>query len=142
MGEPAGAGPLPAELVEAPAESGRRAKVVAVRLYPAEWDAWAAAAAAEGRAEVGRWVRERVGASLSGPAARGPSRAEAVAEVMRARAELARIGNNVNQAVRYAHGVAVGGREQSDAVEQLAVAIEGVVRELRSVREQLEGVGL
>lgn len=123
----------------APAEgpaAGKRGKVVAVRLYPDEWAAWSAAAADEGRAEVGRWVRERITESLSGQGERGPSKAEAVAELMRVRAELARIGNNVNQAMRYAHQVA-GGLDQSGAVVELTAAVEAAAAAMGGLRHDL-----
>lgn len=128
---PAGSG-APAE---GPA-AGKRAKVVAVRLYPAEWEAWSAAAAAEGRAEVGRWVRERVQEGLSGSGEQGPSRAEAVAELMRVRAELARIGNNLNQAMRYAHTTA-GGPGQGDATVELVAAVEAAAAVMGGLRQEL-----
>lgn len=120
---------------EGPA-SGKRGKVVAVRLYPAEWEAWSAAAAAEGRAEVGRWVRERVQDSLSGSDAQGPSRAEHVAAVLAARAQLARIGNNLNQAMRYANATA-GGPGAAEAGAQLAGVVAEAAAAMRSVRDGL-----
>lgn len=128
---PAGSG-APAE---GPA-AGKRAKVVAVRLYPAEWEEWSSAAADEGRVEVGRWVRERITESLNGQGKRGPSRAEAVAELMRARAELARIGNNLNQAMRYAHTTA-GGPGQGGAVVELTVAVEAAAAVMGGLRQEL-----
>ncbi|KYH45378.1 hypothetical protein AZH51_16325 [Branchiibius sp. NY16-3462-2] len=134
MGGPAVpvAGEVPAE---GPA-TGKRGKVVAVRLYPAEWEAWVAAAADEGRAEVGRWVRERITESLNGSDERGPGRAEAVAELMRTRAELARIGNNVNQAMRYAHSTA-GGPGQVAAVVELTAAVEAAAAAMSGLRQEL-----
>lgn len=123
----------------APAEgpaAGKRAKVVAVRLYPAEWEAWSAAAVDEGRAEVGRWVRERITQVLNGQGERGPSRAETVAELMRVRAELARIGNNVNQAMRYAHQVA-GGPDQAAAIVELTAAVEAAAAAMSGLRHDL-----
>lgn len=126
----------------------KRSRTVAVRLNELEWSAWVTGAAGDGRREVGRWVRERINEQLRtgpyrGPGSGGPAAAGGRVDGA-GLAALTRIGNNVNQAVRYAHGVAVGGRDQGDAVEQLAAAIEGAVGELRLLREQLrtgEGAG-
>ena len=124
---------------DAPAEgpaAGKRAKVVAVRLYPDEWAAWSAAAADEGRAEVGRWVRERITQALNGQGERGPSKAETVTELMRVRAELARIGNNVNQAMRHAHTTA-GGPDQGAAIVELTAALEEAAAAMSGLRHDL-----
>ena len=81
-----------------------RTRTVAVRLTPAEHEAWLAAASAAGRGRLGTWVREQVTASLAA-AEGGPGAAPAAAEaagVAGLRGELVRVGNNLNQAVRLA----------------------------------------
>ncbi|MDQ2851524.1 MAG: MobC family plasmid mobilization relaxosome protein [Actinomycetota bacterium] len=112
---------------------GKRDRVVAVRLFAAELMAWQDAALGGGRKEVGRWVRETINATISeddeGAATRpGPAGRPGV-EL----AALARIGNNLNQAVRYAH------MRPGDSVvaQELVDAVERVQMELRSLREAL-----
>jgi hypothetical protein len=77
-----------------PAE--KRTRTVAVRLTPGEESAWIAAALAAGRRQLGAWVREvAVAGYLAGPRTTNPREVDpAVAGL---RAELARLGNNVNQ---------------------------------------------
>lgn len=116
-----------------PAGVGKRDRVVAVRLFPAELAAWQEAAAEGGRREVGRWVREMVNAAI----ALGDDPAVGVASgVSRPGVELAalaRIGNNVNQAMRYAH------TQVADAVvaQELVDAVNRAGAELRALREAL-----
>lgn len=117
----------------APAKGGgKRDRVVAVRLFPAELEAWQEAAVSGGRREVGRWVRETINAAV----AEGDDGTTAMAPRVPARpgvelAALARIGNNLNQAVRYAHmrpGDSVMAQELVDAVERAGA-------EIRALRE-------
>ncbi len=84
---------------------GERVRVVAVRLTPAEHEAWLAAATAAGRGRLGTWVREQVTTSLAAAAADGSAAVPAGddVDVTRLRGELVRVGNNLNQAVRLAH---------------------------------------
>jgi len=74
----------------------KRTRTVAVRLSPGEESAWISAALAAGRRQLGAWVREvAVAGYLAGPRTSNPRETDpAVAGL---RAELARLGNNVNQ---------------------------------------------
>jgi hypothetical protein len=99
---------------------------VSVRLSPAEHAAWLAAARGDGRGQVGAWVRDRVtrtlpaatsagAAGVSGSVSRwlfpasSPASVPAGGPVVSGewaaglRAELGRVGNNLNQAVRLAN---------------------------------------
>ena len=123
----------PAGAARGAAGGGKRDRVVAVRLFAAELAAWQEAAKGGGRREVGRWVRESMNTAI----AQGDDPAVGVASrVSRPGVELAalaRIGNNLNQAMRYAHtqvGDAVIAQELVDAVNRASA-------ELRALREAL-----
>jgi len=97
--------------------AGERTRTVAVRLTPAEHAVWEAAAAAAGRGRLGSWVRDEMSAHLqetdlvgAGSGRSGRASLEVDMDVVAAlarsstlRAELSRVGNNLNQAVRLAH---------------------------------------
>ena len=125
---------------------GERTRVVAVRLTPAEHEAWLAAAAAAGRGRLGSWVRDQVAASLTVEGAGGGATAAAGASTSPAssglRGELVRVGNNLNQAVRVAHaltgGNSTGGAEawvRVGTANRLETAVEEVRVVLRVVNE-------
>ncbi|XAS74801.1 plasmid mobilization relaxosome protein MobC (plasmid) [Dermatophilaceae bacterium Sec6.4] len=123
-----------AELAKSASVAEKRDRVVAVRLFPAELVAWQEAAVNGGRREVGRWVRETINAVVAEgddggivKAPRGPARPGVEL------AALARIGNNLNQAVRLAHmrtGDSVVAQDLVDAVDRAQV-------EIRALREAL-----
>lgn len=87
-------------------KAGGRAVGLMVRLTPGERASWHEAARAAGRGKTAAWVREVVTAHLEGGSSR-PAAADA--EVARVRAELARIGNNLNQLARQVNAGALGG---------------------------------
>ena len=113
--------------------AGERTRTVAVRLTPAEHAAWQAAATAAGRGRLGSWARDQVAASLAVPAAAGGVAGAGVVEVpgpgvgagvlpgAQGRAQLARVGNLLNQVVRLAH---TGGVD-AEVAERLVAAVEG-----------------
>ena len=104
----------------------KRTRVVAVRLTDGEHAAWS------GR--LGTWVRTTMAGLLTGHRA-APARPGPPPEVAALRAELARVGNNLNQAVRAAN---VSGLDRVSAAELVArvdaaEAVMGQIREaLRS----------
>lgn len=138
------ADPVPATADQEPAvpaqESagprGERTKTVAVRLTPAEHAQWVAAAEAEGRGQMGRWVRETVTARLEGRPAAAPI--AAVGEAREMRAELARMGSNLNQIARALNISALGGAP-APALEDIARSLEAVRGQLGAVRDELRG---
>ncbi len=105
---------------------GKRDRVVAVRLFADELEAWKAAAVGDGRREVGRWVRELVAGVVEG---RPPVSLVGPAGV--SRGELARIGNNLNQAMRFANTQPM----DPGARDALIDAVVATQRELRALRE-------
>ncbi|WP_270242269.1 plasmid mobilization protein [Kocuria marina] len=123
-----------AEETEGPEGAVKRTRVVAVRLSEAEHAVWAAAAAEAGSGRLGAWVRATVAGVLSGVRS-APARPGPPPEVAALRAELARVGNNLNQAVRAAN---VAGLDRASAAELVArvdaaEAVMGRIREaLRS----------
>ena len=116
-----------AEETEAPV---KRTRVVAVRLTDEEHAAWAAAEAGSGR--LGTWVRTTMAGLLHGNRA-APARPGPPPEVAALRAELARVGNNLNQAVRAAN---VSGLDRVSAAE-LAARVEAAEVVMGQIREAL-----
>ena len=117
---------------------GERTVTVAVRLTPAEHARWVAAAAAGGRGQMGRWVRETVTARLDGRAAAAPVSAEAGEQLAALRGELSKVGSNLNQVARALNVQAKGGPVQVTRGDALQV-IEATKVELGRVRDQLNG---
>lgn len=131
---PAPAGPELAAPAEGPAgPRGERIKTVAVRLTPVEHAAWVAAAEAEGRGQMGRWVRETVTARLQNRPAAAP-----VSQAREMRAELARMGSNLNQIAKALNIAALGGAP-GPGTEDIATNLEAVRELLGSVRDELRG---
>ncbi len=97
----------------------RRTHVVAVRLSDDERDAWRAAAAADGRQQLGRWTREQIARVID--AERHPSAADAatVAEVARLRRELTAAGGNLNQLARHLNSGALGKVSQKKVADAM-----------------------
>jgi hypothetical protein len=131
---PAIASQVPTAPVEKSAgPRGERTKTVAVRLTPAEHAQWLTTAEAEGRGQMGRWVRETVTARLEGQPTVAP-----VSQAREMRAELARMGSNLNQIARALNISALGGKP-APALEDIARSLETVRQQLGSVRDELRG---
>lgn len=131
---PAPAEPAPDPSPEGPAgPRGERTKTVAVRLTPDEHAAWVAAAAAEGRGQMGRWVRETVTARLENRPVAAP-----VSQAREMRAELARMGSNLNQIAKALNIAALGGAP-APGTEDIGRNLEAARELLGSVRDELRG---
>jgi hypothetical protein len=131
---PAAAEPASVLAPEGPAvPRGERTKTVAVRLTPDEHAVWVAAAAAEGRGQMGRWVRETVTARLENRPVAAP-----VSQAREMRAELARMGSNLNQIAK-ALNIAVLGGAPAPGIEEIARKLEAARELLGSVRDELRG---
>lgn len=132
---PAAAASVPADQVpDAPAgPRGDRTKTVAVRLTPDEHAAWVAAAAAEGRGQMGRWVRETVTARIENRPAAAP-----VSQAREMRAELARTGSNLNQIAKALNIAALGGAPAPE-LQEIARSLDAARELLGSVRNELRG---
>lgn len=126
----AGAPPSDAEPSSGP--RGERTKTVAVRLTPDEHDVWLAAAAADGRGQMGRWVRESITDHLTGRT--GPKQVEGLREM---RADLSHAGSNLNQIAR-ALNIAKRGGVTSPELRAVAVVIESTRLELATLRNRLQ----
>lgn len=133
--EPAPAGWEPAEPapVTPAGPRGDRTKTVAVRLTPDEHAAWVAAASAEGRGQMGRWVRETVTARLENRPVAAP-----VSQAREMRAELARMGSNLNQIAKALNIAALGGAP-APGVQEIARSLDAARELLGSVRDELRG---
>lgn len=114
------------------AGAAERTQRVGVSLSAGEKQAWQQAAAAAGRGQVARWVREVVEAHLAtDETGRAPDEVRAV------RSELVRIGSNLNQVARVANTAALD-QSQVSATEVLA-SIEACRAELGALREATVG---
>ncbi len=126
---------------------GERTRTVSARWSPAEHTTWLVAAQGAGRGRLGSWVRDRVAATLgtgtAAPAA-GTGVVNAapgglgvsVGEWAGLRAELGRVGNNLNQAVRLANASGVNPArvaEMADAAAGTRFAVAGLLAAVRSV---------
>ena len=111
---------------------GERTKTVAVRLTPDEHAAWTAAAVADGRGQMGRWVRETVTDHLTGRT--GPKQIEGLREM---RSDLSHAGSNLNQIAR-ALNVARRGGGPAPEVQTVVAVIEATRVELARVRDLLQ----
>jgi len=123
--------------------AGERTHTVSVRLSPTEHAAWLGAARGAGRGRLGSWVRDRVTATLTtGPAVHGAAVAGHVAhagvsagEWAGLRAELGRVGNNLNQAVRVTNASGVNPArvaEMADAAQATRFAVAGLLAAVRA----------
>jgi hypothetical protein len=90
---------------------------------------------------MGRWVRETVTSRLDGRRDSAPVSAEMGEQLAGLRAELSRVGSNLNQVARGLNVAAKGGPVQVDLVTALQV-IQATKVELGRVRDQLSGLGL
>lgn len=122
--------PAPEEPASGP--RGERTKTVAVRLTPDEHAAWTAAAVADGRGQMGRWVRETVTDHLTGRT--GPKQIEGLREM---RSDLSHAGSNLNQIAR-ALNVARRGGGLAPEVQTVVAVIEDTRAELARVRDLLQ----
>lgn len=100
-----------------------RVKRVSMSLTEAEYTAWRAAA---GEQALSTWAREQVQAQLeTGPAEPGGS------EVQRLRADLGRVGSNLNQLTRGMHqGQLVASDELAEVLGEVSVQLAEVRRAL------------
>lgn len=129
---PAPDGPVPVEASpgDAPGRGGRpvaaepRTKRVGLSLTEAEHAAWVAAA---GGQRLSVWAREQVQAQL----AQEQPHAGQAAELARLRADLARVGSNLNQLMRATH------QGQVPDSAELVQAVNGLWQELVLVRRDL-----
>jgi len=123
---------------------------VSVRLSPVEHAAWLVAARGAGRGRLGSWVRDRVAATLTptsgassvpkdaSSASDAPvgSTGVSAGEWAGLRAELGRVGNNLNQAVRLANASGVNPArvaEMADAAQGVRVVVAGLLAAVRAV---------
>jgi hypothetical protein len=123
---------LPSDTESAPGPRGERTKTVAVRLTPDEHAEWLTAAAADGRGQMGRWVRESITDHLTGRT--GPKQVEGLREM---RADLSHAGSNLNQIAR-ALNVANRGGGASPDLRAVAGVIESTRLELAKLRNRLQ----
>ena len=128
--------------------AGDRTRTVAVRLTPAEHATWVAAATAAGRGRLGSWARDQIAATLATPAAGdvagagvveapGPGVGAGVLPAAQVRAQLARVGNLLNQVVRLAH---TGGVD-AEVAERLVAAVDGARAAMVGLRREVGGRG-
>ncbi len=113
----------------------KRTRTVAVRLTPGEESVWVSAALAAGRRQLGAWVREvAVAGYLAGPRTTNPREVDPV--VAGLRAELARLGNNVNQ---IAHALNTPGHAHADAAVEAVEAAEPHLAAITTTLAELYG---
>lgn len=108
----------------------KRTHRVGISLSADELEAWRHLAEADGRGSVARWARERVMSSL---ALRELGHSELGGEVAGLRADLGRVGNNLNQIARALNVAERGGPEGPSSAELLS-AIEATRAELAEIR--------
>ena len=109
----------------------KRTKTVAVRLDESEWWALKAAAGLSGRAQLGRWLRETALTVAAGQSPRRPLDVARDRELGQLRSELIRVGNNLNQAQRYAY-------RHPDEEPRLTAAVAECGRQLSRLADELE----
>lgn len=101
-----------------------RTRRVSMSLTEAEYQAWTAAANSE---RLSVWARERVQEQLETET----PRAGAAQELAKTRADLARVGSNLNQLIRAVN------QGQVVATPQLYEAVDALAKELGAVRKML-----
>ncbi len=104
----------------------KRTHTVSVRVNPAEFAAWEAAALAASRRQIGAWVRE---VAVAGYLAGHPSPGvvypqETDPAVAGLRGELGRVGNNLNQLTAQMHRFDGGPQELSELGMALGRAVD------------------
>ena len=85
---------------------------------------------------MGRWVRETITSRLDGRRDPAPVSADVGEQLAALRAELSKVGSNLNQVARALNVAAKGGPVQVDRESALQV-IEATKLELGRVRDQL-----
>jgi len=120
--------------------SERRTHTVSVRVNPAEFAVWEAAALAASRRQIGGWVRE---VAVAGYLAGHPSSA-AVAHpqasdpaVAGLRGELGRVGNNLNQLTAALHRFDGGGQELAELGMALGRAVDATEQTMDRLADAL-----
>lgn len=108
----------------------KRTHRVGISLSDDEHAAWSAAAEAEGAGSLARWARERVTSALA-LAQLGHS--DLGGEVAALRADLGRVGNNLNQVARALNLAECGGSEGPAPGEVLAV-VDAARAQLAEIR--------
>lgn len=128
---------LPTDYVTMTAEDVfERSNVVAVRLNAEEQRSWKAAAADDGRKQVGRWVRELVNRQLDDR----PTGLDQIEDLADLRLNLTRAGSNLNQIARALNIAALGAGDQPE-LATIAQAIEDMRIAIGEVRDALHEVG-
>lgn len=113
----------------------KRTHRVGISLSADELEAWRHLAEVDGRGSVARWARERVMSSL---ALRELGHSELGGELAGLRADLGRVGNNLNQIARALNVAERGGPEGPSAGDLLS-AIEATRAELAEIRAWTRG---
>ncbi|MGP5099535.1 plasmid mobilization relaxosome protein MobC [Brachybacterium alimentarium] len=108
----------------------KRTYRVGISLSADEMEAWRYLAEVDGIGSVARWARERVMSSL---ALRELGHSELGGEVAGLRADLGRVGNNLNQIARAVNVAERGGPEGPSTAELLS-AIDATRAELAEIR--------
>lgn len=117
-----------------PLRRGGRNRTVAVRLTPAEWEAWREAATLAGRPQLGAWVRAVMTGALEGrrlPDVGSIDQLEALA------GELGREGSNLNQAVRSLNALAVAGSVDEGQMQAVLSNVEHAARAVTLTQRKL-----
>lgn len=114
---------------------GDRVKTVAVRLTPREHAQWVEAAGQDGRQQLGRWVRETIDDRLAGR----PDRPVPAAtdEVRAMRAELSKVGSNLNQIAKALNIAELGGGPAPE-LRVVAQVIEDTRKTMAGLRDELQ----
>lgn len=113
----------------------KRTRRVGLSLSADELEQWEQAAAEDGTGSVARWARERVASTLGRPGASVTG-----GEVSALRADLARVGNNLNQIAR-ALNVAERGGPEGPATADVLAAVDATRAELAAIRAWTRGQG-
>lgn len=108
--------------------AAKRTRRVGLSLSADELEQWEQAAAEDGTGSVARWARDRVASTLGRPGSSATG-----AEVAALRADLARVGNNLNQIAR-ALNVAERGGPEGPATAEVLAAVDATRAELAAVR--------
>ncbi len=120
--------------------SERRTHTVSVRVNPAEFAVWEAAALAASRRQIGAWVREvavagyLAGHPSPGVVAHPQERDPAMAGL---RGELGRVGNNLNQLTAALHRFDGGGKELAELGMALGRAVDAAAASMDRLADAL-----
>lgn len=114
--------------------AAKRTRRVGLSLSVDELEQWEQAAAEDGSGSVARWARDRVASTL------GQGFSATGGEVAALRADLARVGNNLNQIAR-ALNVAERGGPEGPATAEVLAAVDATRAELAAIRAWTRGQG-